>query len=75
MEKLLMHDEDGETLFLCRPCAEKMKDMKSVKHIKVGAHKKSKGECEQCCCRRYGYECKVVFNYDFNNEKTTKRGI
>lgn len=63
MEKFKTSDEaDVEKMFLCLPCAEKLKAMKSVKRIKVGAHQKSKGECEQCCRRRYGYECTVEWN-------------
>lgn len=54
--------EEEEELFLCKPCAESMKEgyrtVKSVKYIKPG---RSKGLCELCQRRRYGYYCKVKF--------------
>ena len=59
--------KEPEKLFICLPCAERMKEMKSVISVKIGHHLKKKGECEQCCRRRYGYMCEVVFN-DFDNE-------
>ncbi len=60
--------ENTEKLFLCRPCAEKMKTMRTCKSVVLGAPHKEKGTCEQCCRRRYGYDCEVEFNYDLDNE-------
>lgn len=54
------HDEH-EKLFLCKPCAEEMKKMKTVENIKYVQSVKEKGTCELCRCRRFGYICKVVF--------------
>lgn len=69
MDELLMYDpQDIEELFLCRPCAEKMKTMRTCKKVVLGAPHGKKGDCEQCGRRRYGYDCKVVFNYDLSNE-------
>lgn len=54
---------EGEEMFLCLPCAKEMESgrWKSVKAIAIGDHLKTKGTCDQCCCRRYGYRCKVEF--------------
>lgn len=60
MEKFKkLENEDTEVLFLCRPCAEKLKTMNCVKHIHIGESVKKKGDCEQCGRRRYGYKCTV----------------
>lgn len=55
--------EEGEELFLCKPCAEEMKKgnfrtVKNVKYIKPG---REKGTCELCQRRRFGYYCEVEF--------------
>lgn len=55
-----MNDEKEE-LFLCKPCAEEMKDMESVEEIKYVQSTNKKGTCELCRCRRFGYICKVKF--------------
>ena len=52
---------DTEKLFLCRPCAEALKNYKTVKRVKIGAHHKEKRTCDQCCCRRFGYDCEVEY--------------
>lgn len=55
-----MNDEKEE-LFLCKPCAEEMKEMESVEEIKYVQSANKKGTCELCRCRRFGYICKVKF--------------
>lgn len=54
-------DED-DVLFLCKPCAESMKNgfrtVRSIKYIKPG---REKGTCELCQRRRFGYYCEVEF--------------
>lgn len=55
-----MNDEKEE-LFLCKPCAEEMKDMQTVEDIQYVQATKKKGTCEMCGCRRFGYICKVKF--------------
>lgn len=52
---------DYETLFLCKPCAEKIKDFKTCEDVKYVQAAKNKGTCEQCNRRRFGYICKVKF--------------
>ena len=52
---------EPETLFLCRPCAEAMKSVKTVASVEIGAHKRVKQICEQCARSRYGYLCDVTF--------------
>ena len=53
---------DGyEKLFLCKPCAEEMKDYKTVEDVKYIQPAKKKGTCELCRCRRFGYVCNVKF--------------
>ena len=53
---------ESEELFLCKPCAESMKDgyrtVESIKYIKPG---RDKGTCELCQRRRFGYYCEVEF--------------
>lgn len=62
-------DEDNEQMFLCKPCAESMKQgfrtVKSVKYIRAG---REKGTCELCKCRRFGYYCEVEFREVEGNE-------
>lgn len=53
--------DEYEELFLCKPCAEEMKDMKTVESIKYVQSEKEKGTCELCRRRRFGYTCKVKF--------------
>lgn len=53
--------QEYDEMFLCKPCAEKMKDFKTVEEIKYVQTVKDKGTCEQCNCRRFGYICKVKF--------------
>lgn len=53
--------KDENALFLCRPCAEKIKDFKTVHSVKIGSHRRNKSTCEQCGKRRFGYMCNVVF--------------
>ena len=55
-------NENNERLFLCKPCAEKLKGFKSVKSVKYLAPHKEKGTCDQCGCRRYGYDCEVEWS-------------
>lgn len=55
-----MNDEHEE-LFLCKPCAEEMKDMQTVEDVKYVQSAKKKDTCELCRCRRFGYICKVKF--------------
>lgn len=53
---------DGyEEPFLCKPCAEEMKDYKTVEDVEYIQSAKKKGTCEQCRCRRFGYICNVKF--------------
>lgn len=53
---------DGyEELFLCKPCAEEMKKLKTVEDVKYIQPVNKKGTCEQCRCRRFGYLCEVKF--------------
>ena len=58
--------DEAEEMFLCLPCAKAMEagKWKTVKSITIGGHQKKKGTCDQCCCRRYGYKCKVEFNWE-----------
>lgn len=53
--------QEYEEMFLCKPCAEKMKDFKTVEEVKYVQSVTKKGTCEQCNCRRFGYICKVKF--------------
>ena len=50
-----------DNLFLCRPCAERMKDFVTVRSVKMVAPRKQKGTCDQCNRRRFGYDCQVEF--------------
>lgn len=59
--KATLDTANAEKLFLCRPCAEKLKDFQSVETVKMVAPHKQKGTCDQCCRRRFGYDCLVVF--------------
>ncbi|MEA5151981.1 MAG: hypothetical protein VB039_05205 [Oscillospiraceae bacterium] len=52
---------EAEELFLCLPCAERLKDFQTVESIKVGRHRRDKDVCEQCGRRRFGYLCEVKF--------------
>lgn len=55
-------DTEYEEHFLCKPCAEEMKTLKSVEDVQyVKPSSKKKGTCEQCNRRRFGYICKVKF--------------
>ncbi len=54
-------DTEYEELFLCKPCAEEMKTLKSVEDVKYVKPSTKKGTCEQCRCRRFGYICNVKF--------------
>lgn len=60
-DKGLVSAEERENLFLCRPCAEHMKELRTVSSVHIGRPARDKGTCEQCCRRRYGYHCEVVF--------------
>ena len=53
--------QEYEEMFLCKPCAEKIKDFKTVEKVKYVQSVTNKGTCEQCGCRRFGYICKVKF--------------
>lgn len=53
--------DEHEELFLCKPCAEEMKDMQTVDEVKYVQSANKKGTCELCRCRRFGYICKVKF--------------
>ena len=53
--------DEYEELFLCKPCAEEMKNYKTVEKVKYVQSAKKKGTCELCRCRRFGYICKVKF--------------
>lgn len=55
-----MNNEKDE-LFLCKPCAEEMKDYKTVEEIEYVRPARDKGTCEQCNRRRYGYVCNVKY--------------
>lgn len=59
-----IENNEAEEMFLCLPCAKRYEngEFKTAKSIKIGSHRKEKGECEHCCRRRYGYVCKVEFN-------------
>jgi hypothetical protein len=52
-----------DRLRLCKPCAERMRGLSSVRRIeelsKIGRNQKI--TCEQCGRRRYGYVYSVVF--------------
>lgn len=62
---------DGyKNMFLCKPCAEEMKDYKTVEDVKYIQPTKRKGTCEQCRYRRFGYMCKVKFT----DPETLKEG-
>lgn len=50
-----------EKIFLCRPCAERLKDFKTVKSIKYGQGRSYKDNCEQCGCRRFGTISDIEF--------------
>ena len=54
-------DDDKETLFLCKHCAEEMKEYKTVASVEYIRPARDKGTCEQCRLRRYGYMCEVEF--------------
>lgn len=68
-------NEDVQEMFLCLPCAKRYEngEFNSVKSIKIGAHLKSKHECEHCGGRRFGYQCKVEFDYGSNRTTTNRR--
>lgn len=53
--------EGYKKMFLCKPCAEKMKKLKTAEDVKYIQPAKEKGTCEQCRCRRFGYICGVKF--------------
>ncbi len=53
--------QEYEEMFLCKPCAEKIKDFQTIEDVKYVQSVKEKGTCEQCGCRRFGYLCKVKF--------------
>lgn len=50
-----------ERLFLCRPCAERMKSLQTVENLAYGKSRSQKGTCEECGRRRYGALSDVVF--------------
>lgn len=50
-----------DALFLCRPCIEKMPQYQTVGRVDIGSAAGRKGTCDMCCCRRFGYNCKVEF--------------
>ena len=50
-----------DTLFLCRPCIEKMPQYQTVERVEIGSPGRAKDTCDMCCCRRYGYNCAVEF--------------
>lgn len=50
-----------DRLFLCRPCIEKMPAYQTVDKVEPLSSRKVKGSCELCGCRRFGYDCNVVF--------------
>lgn len=54
-------DEDKQILFLCKPCAEEMKDYKTVRNVRYDRPARDKGTCELCGRRRFGYICEVEF--------------
>lgn len=56
-----LDDCSTEELFLCRPCAEKLKSFKTVEDLKIGRHRRDKHDCEHCGKRRFGYMCHVHF--------------
>lgn len=57
-----LSETEGDELFLCKPCAESMKNgfrtVRSIKYLKPG---REKGTCELCQRRRFGYYCEVEF--------------
>ena len=55
-------NNDFEKFFFCKPCAEKIKTMKTCNELKYIQSVREKGTCEQCRCRRFGYICMVKFN-------------
>lgn len=59
--KVRKMSSEYEELFLCKPCAEEMKDMETVEDIKYVKSATKKGTCELCNRRRFGYICKVKF--------------
>lgn len=50
-----------EELFLCKPCAEKIKNFNSCEDVRYVQSVKDKRTCDQCNRRRFGYICKVKF--------------
>ena len=52
---------EKEELFLCKPCAEEMKDYKTVEDVECVRPARDKSTCELCGRRRFGYVCKVKF--------------
>lgn len=54
-------ETEYEELFLCKPCAEKIKDFKTCEDVIYVQSAKDKGTCEQCGKRRFGYICKVKY--------------
>lgn len=53
--------DEKEQLFLCKPCAEEMKDYRTVKSVEYIRPARDKGTCELCHRRRFGYVCEVEF--------------
>ena len=57
MEKNERRIEMAKEVFMCRPCAEKLKAAgRCVMHSPV----KDKGECYNCKRRRFGYTCEIT---------------
>lgn len=47
----------AKEVFMCRPCAEKLKEEgKCIMHSSV----KDKGDCYSCHRRRFGYTCEII---------------
>lgn len=57
----MVTEKDIQTLFLCKPCAEEMKEYKTVKGLRYDRPARSKGTCALCGRRRFGYICEVNF--------------
>ena len=54
-------ESEYEEMFLCKPCAEKIKSFKTCEDVRIKTSVRDKGLCEQCNRRRYGYFCDVKF--------------
>ena len=53
--------DEKEQLFLCKPCAEEMKNYKTVASVEYIRPARDKGTCELCGRRRFGYVCEVGY--------------